>query len=663
MKKLRYYIILLFLLFSIDAFSQLNHKHFILMGRIDLSEENYSEAIHNFNMAIIAKPNDFEGYFLRGIAKYSLNDFSGAVKDFTKTLEIHPLYVRAYHYRGISNDRLGNFADAKKDYNNAIKLDPFDPELHIAMGSTKLHLNEFENAIASFDTALIINPNNAYAYINRGVAKRFLNRLDDALDDLDKAVYYDFFNIEALVRRGIILMECEKYNEAMDDFNNALKMDKDNPIIFFNRGTVHLNMGDTIAALKDYERVNNIDQGNALTYFNRAIIYGMLKEDDIAMALFDKVIEINPDNIYGYFNRGILYYKMKEYDNAEEDFTKVIELFPDFIDAWVNRSVVRYEKGDMQGAEADRYKSKEIINMISENDNNIDSLYNIYSSKIDYDKIIAFDSDFSNGDKGGKLAQFSSVDIKPFNNFIVSIARFDSKEKKLQNKRHFVDATLSHINENKQLGGLRLVYMQADFSDEGYQSYLNDSIIESISDKDLKTFLKGISNYEIYNYQHAENDFSSLIGNTTYDIYANINIASLQKDKAELTLANQNYNDPISINYKKGTDNKNNNIKKQSKPDYQEALNSTNIALEKNSTNPFIWYNMGNLHLQMQEFQKAIDDYTQAINLEKDLAEAYYNRGLTLLYLGENKLASSDLSKAGELGIKEAYAVMKRFLK
>ena len=112
MKFKRYITTLFFLLIAFNAFSQLNHKHYITMGRIDLSEENYSNAIHNFNMAIIAKPNDFEGYFLRGIAKYSLNDFTGAVKDFTKTLEIHPLYVRAFHYRGISNDRLGNFADA-----------------------------------------------------------------------------------------------------------------------------------------------------------------------------------------------------------------------------------------------------------------------------------------------------------------------------------------------------------------------------------------------------------------------------------------------------------------------------------------------------------------------------------------------------------------------
>ena len=67
MKFKRYITTLFFLLIAFNAFSQLNHKHYITMGRIDLSEENYSNAIHNFNMAIIAKPNDFEGYM--GIVK------------------------------------------------------------------------------------------------------------------------------------------------------------------------------------------------------------------------------------------------------------------------------------------------------------------------------------------------------------------------------------------------------------------------------------------------------------------------------------------------------------------------------------------------------------------------------------------------------------------
>ena len=88
------------------------------------------------------------------------------------------------------------------------------------------------------------------------------------------------------------------------------------------------------------------------------------------------------------------------------------------------------------------------------------------------------------------------------------------------------------INENKQLNGIRLVYIQKNHSEDVHQSLLNDSIINTISDNDLKTFLSALMNYEIHNYQHAENNFYSLTNNSIYNIYSYINIASIQKDKA-----------------------------------------------------------------------------------------------------------------------------------
>ena len=54
-------------------------------------------------------------------------------------------------------------------------------------------------------------------------------------------------------------------------------------------------------------------------------------------------------------------------------------------------------------------------------------------------------------------------------------------------------------------------------------------------------------------------------------------------------------------------------------------------------------------------------DYDKAIELDPKLADAYYNRGLTHIYLGNNRLGIQDLSKAGELGLYAAYNVIKRF--
>ena len=627
--------------------AQINHKHYVLMGKLELSKENYSEAIKNFNVAIIAKPNDFEAYFLRGIAKYSLSDYSGAVEDFSRTLEIHPLYVRAYHYRGVANDRLANYADAMADYKRAISLDPFSEELHIASGSTLMHLKDYPNAIAELDTALIINPENANAYISRGIAKRYLNDLDGALADMNSAVYNDFFNIEAVARRGMIELEREDYEAAMADFNDALKMDKDNPLIYFNRAVAYLHLGDTTAALNDYEKVNNLDQRNALTYFNRAIIYSIKEEFDVALALYNKVIEINPQNIYGYFNRGILFYRMKDWDAAEDDFTKVIELFPDFIDAWVNRAVVKFEKNDIKGAEQDQWHAKQIMAFVSEDQANVDSLYAHYS-KMDYNKIINFESDFVDGNRQKTLIQFSDIDIRPRESFIVDIT---------DSEKFYIDATLSQISQANNLNG-KMAFVVNDLFIANRNSLINDSIANSFANQNLRTFVNGVYNFEIYNYQRGEALFSSLLNDPVLGLYAGINLSVLQKAKAEITVNDRNYENSISITQKKTSESF---TQTQEKPDYQQSLATISNVLAKNKKNPYVWYNMGNIHLQMQEFENAVDDYTKAIQYEKNLAEAYYNRALTLLYLNNKTQAIKDLSKAGELGIPEAYAVMKRF--
>jgi tetratricopeptide (TPR) repeat protein len=62
-----------------------------------------------------------------------------------------------------------------------------------------------------------------------------------------------------------------------------------------------------------------------------------------------------------------------------------------------------------------------------------------------------------------------------------------------------------------------------------------------------------------------------------------------------------------------------------------------------------------------QDFKAAISYYTQAIMMDSDFAEAYFNRGLTYIYIGDHTKGIADLSKAGELGIYQAYNLISRF--
>ena len=62
-----------------------------------------------------------------------------------------------------------------------------------------------------------------------------------------------------------------------------------------------------------------------------------------------------------------------------------------------------------------------------------------------------------------------------------------------------------------------------------------------------------------------------------------------------------------------------------------------------------------------QDFREAIHYYTLAISCDNEFAEAYFNRGLTYIFIDETEKGLVDLSKAGELGIYQSYNLISRF--
>ena len=54
-------------------------------------------------------------------------------------------------------------------------------------------------------------------------------------------------------------------------------------------------------------------------------------------------------------------------------------------------------------------------------------------------------------------------------------------------------------------------------------------------------------------------------------------------------------------------------------------------------------------------------NYTKAINLWPYMGDAYFNRGLVLIYLKDKEKGCIDLSRAGELGVEDAYGVIKKY--
>ena len=95
--------------------------------------------------------------------------------------------------------------------------------------------------------------------------------------------------------------------------------------------------------------------------------------------------------------------------------------------------------------------------------------------------------------------------------------------------------------------------------------------------------------------------------------------------------------------------------------DYSEAISDMKAAVDIVGDMPYFWFNLGNLYCLASEHINSIDSYTKAIDLYPYMGDAYFNRGLVLIYLKDREKGCIDLSRAGELGVAEAYSVINKY--
>jgi tetratricopeptide (TPR) repeat protein len=95
--------------------------------------------------------------------------------------------------------------------------------------------------------------------------------------------------------------------------------------------------------------------------------------------------------------------------------------------------------------------------------------------------------------------------------------------------------------------------------------------------------------------------------------------------------------------------------------DYTDAIEDMKRVAELVPNLPYAYFNLGNLYCLSSEHINSIENYTKAISLYPYMGDAYFNRGLVLIYLKDKEKGCIDLSRAGELGVQDAYGVIKKY--
>lgn len=666
MHKLFKYIVVFALLFTVwgnEACAQYDKDVFFFRGRQALADGKYAQAIENFNILLQLDQNDYWTCFFRGIAKYNLGDLRGAKADFDMAVKINPVFTSGYHYRGITESRFGNYDLALADLQAAIDLRPGSEGLYFSRGVTYFLSQQFELAVRDFDKYIRKQPKDPSAYLNRGASYLFLGDTLKAFEDYNKAIRLDRFDPEGYIRRGRLHAERKEYAAAIEDMDRAIDLDSTNTFAYFNRAIMHYECQDYRKAMDDLNKVLEEEPGNALTLYNRGLIYAQLGAYEDALSDLDRVLNINPENVLAYFNRASVFIELGMYRNAVEDYDKAIELYPDFAKAYMNRSYVKNLLGDRKASKKDydiaQLKVKEY------RERNAEAAGSFADTTRKYSSLLSLDADFAKKDFNDELLQHRDIDIR-----LRSLYKFvltGEKDNTVYALNRGYENPLITRFENQLPVGVKVLNVPEQLSAKELASV--EAVAWDGEPDAEKLFLRALYDYDGKQFNSSLNYYGEAIEkaedeaagyNALYSAFYHLNRGVLRAEMIDFISSIESNVQVLSMD---DSGNTRARVKDQviRQYDYTDAIEDMKKAARMVPDLPYVYYNLGNLYCLSSEHISSIENYTKAIDLYPYMGDAYFNRGLVLIYLKDKEKGCIDLSRAGELGVQDAYGVIKKY--
>ena len=655
MRKFIGAILFLFCMFADNAGAQVNKQYFVWVGRDMVMDSRYREAIETLNILLRADPDAYEGYFWRGIAKYHLDDLLGAERDFTLTLAKNPVYTNAYQFRALTRSRLGNYDDAMKDFDEAIELRPDYPAPYYSRGVTNILTGRYREAVDDFNMYMRFNQRDADAYANRGTAYLHLQDTVAAYEDFGRAIRTNREYPRGYLERGSLYMEQGRYDEALADFDTAVRCDTSYIPAYFSRAMAYYRKHNLQAALADFDRVLELDPTSSVTYFNRALVRTETGDYNRALEDYDQVAAYSPGNVIVYYNRAGLRFRLGELQGALEDYDRAIELYPDFANAYLGRASVKYLLRDSEGAERDRSVAER---KIAEYRARLEgeSEVSFADTSRQFDKLLSFDTQLSDGPvRNTATGTNERITLRPSHGFTLRSDAEPGRGLILHpgeaEAEEFIaslgDASVVFGYEGSDMAAAALVRkdeaVSADIAANGsrWQAY----------------FMRGMTQALLKQYTNAVGALSTAITLSPRNPFLYIARSAVQAEMTDFISSMDNGYSRISPESDRSA-----RMRDAARTyDYDEAISDLNKAAKLNPNLPCIYYNRGNLFALSGRFPEAFEEYSHAIALDPGLAEAYFNRGLVQIYMKDTRKGLLDISKAGELGIGEAYDLLRLY--
>lgn len=631
------------------AKAQLNTDRITAIGRNALYFEDYVLSIQYFNQVIRIKPYLSEPYFYRAIAKIQLEDYQGALRDCNAAIERNPFSPGCYYARGYIYRQLNELGKAEADYTEALRFSPENRTYMLLRADTRAEMKRYDEALDDIEHMLRREPQAASVWSEKGRICILKNDTLSALEAFTRATEYDKTNPAVWSALGVTSLMLNREDDAYVQLTQAINLGSKWAGDYINRGLIHYHRHNYRGALSDYDQAVKLAPKEAESYYNRGVMRQEVGDYNRALADFNKAIDLEPERVEMRYQRGLVLMQLKQWREVEKDMNALIERYPYFLPAYYLAAQAKTQQGNQAAAYRYRQKArdleekKETIQAQQAAQPNTDLLMaDAQPQKKDYRKEFSANTaqnqqepveeeqKYDSQTRGSVQKRHQDVINEP--NIVLSYYSQDMNLRRTNyyhplvdklNKSEALPAALKFTNQELTLTAEMVDF---HFSEIARLTRLMDERPSAIL-----YFARAMEFAIIKDYASAVDDCTKALP------YANIDI------------------EPIIV-FCRATWRS-----RMAEADNELILMDYDHVLGLQPDFPFALYNKANILCAQREWKDAIRYYTQAIQMDNDFAEAYFNRGLTYVYIGENEKGLADLSKAGELGIYQAYNIMTRF--
>lgn len=664
------YIFLLCIAIS-PAYAQLNTDRITAIGRNALYFEDYILSIQYFNQVIHIKPYLSEPYLYRSIAKIQLEDYQGALRDCHAAIERNPFSPGAYYTRGYIYRQLNMLNEAESDYSEALKFAPENRTYMLLRADTRAMQEHYEEALTDINQLIKREPQSASIWSEKGRVCLLKGDTLDALEAFANAAEYDRTNPAVWSALGVIQLMLKNDDEAYTHLTQAINMGSKWAGDYINRGIIAYRRHNYRGALADYNQAVKIAPNNADCYYNRGIMRQEVGDYNQALEDLNTAISLAPHKTEMRYQRGLIEMQLRKWDNVISDMDSLIAQYPYFLPSYYLAAQAKTQLGKQADAFRYRQKAQELEARKEE--------IQAQQTMTPHTDLLIADAQ---PQKKDPRKEFSSSTAQNQPELTEEEQKYNSETRGSIQKRHqnivnepnivltyyhqdlslrrtnYFHPLVEYINNNEILPSvLRFATQEIALTAEMVDFHFSE--IAKLSQLIIEQEIADQPNYPILTSLYLSRAIEFAIVQDYTSAIDDCTRAALYADKQLEPIiyfcrANWRYR---LLEYQRATGEQ----QATNAMDFDIMLRDYDQTLRLQPDFVFALYNKANILCSQREWKDAIRYYTLAIEQDNEFAEAYLNRGLTYIYTGEIEKGLNDLSKAGELGIYQAYNMITRF--